>query len=171
MQRTERSVIFPGATHAERGISKARWLDANATLDARLPLVRDMARIFVKAYGSNDPEKVSRGFQRFVRDGIRYVPDGPGEELSDSEQTIRKAAGDCDDKARLFVALNRSAKIESRILPVFRGDDFTHVQAEVLLNVRVPGERSYAWRWVPAELIVRDVELGRFIPRGPIILA
>lgn len=170
--RVERSVTFPGATHAARGMAKARWLDANATLDARLPLVRDMCRIFVKAYGSNDQEKVARGFQRFVRDGIRYVVDGPGEELSDSEQTIRKAAGDCDDKARLFVALNRSAKIEARILPVFRGDDFSHVQAEVLLNLREPGTKNaYRQLWVPAELIVRDVELGQFIPRGTIILA
>lgn len=152
-------------------MAKARWIDANATLDARLPLVREMTRIFVKAYGSNDPEKVARGFQRFVRDGIRYVPDGPGEELSDSEQTIRTAAGDCDDKARLFVALCRSDKLEARILPVFRGDDFTHVQAEVFLKIRGPRERVASARWVPAELIVRDVELGQFVPHGTIILA
>ena len=169
-------------------MAKARWIDGMATLDARLPLVREMARRYVKAYGSNDPERVLRPWHAFCRDTIRYVPDGPGEELSDSEQTLKKGTGDCDDKARLFVAGVRSMKLcPARILPVFEGDHFKHVQAEVFLpviagyrdvrasrlggGVRIIHAPVYDHRWLVAELIVKGVELGSYPPKGRPILA
>lgn len=158
--------------------NKAQWIDGMATLDARLPKVRELCRTIMKAYGPNDPTAVAGAFQRWVRDAIRYVPDGPGEELSDSQQTIEKGAGDCDDKSRLFTALCRSAKLDASIVPVFRGPDFVHVQARVSLmwpdrwDGGPHGHRLiYARKWVPVELIVKGVELGKLPPRGPLILS
>lgn len=146
--RTVRTVTFPDA------MSKARWIDAMATLDARFPTVREFARRIAMApiHDPNDQEALARDFHGFVRDSIRYVRDPAGEELSDSEQILNQGYGDCDDKARLFVALCRSIGIKARIRPCFKGEDFVHVQAEVFVGRPA--------RWVLAELIQRDVALG-----------
>lgn len=154
MSNVTRSVVFRDA------MSKARWIDAMCTLDARLPLVREMARRFARARDPNDAEGLARDLHAFVRDAIRYVRDPAGEELSDAETVIDRGYGDCDDKARVFVALCRSVGIPARIRPCFRGDDFVHVQAEVLVDGRV----------LVAELIVRDLPLGELPRKGSKVL-
>ena len=153
-QRIVRSVVFADA------MAKARWIDSQATLDARFPLVQKVARTFAKAYGPNDKEPVARGLHDFVLNGITYVVDPAGEQLSDSNQILEEGCGDCDDKARLYVALTRCVRIESRILPVFEGEVFTHVQAETCLR----------GRWYVNELIVRGVGFGELPPRGRVVL-
>jgi hypothetical protein len=121
---------------------------------------------------------------RFVRDKIHYEKDfqvsrgARGEEFADSETTVRRGYGDCDDKARLFVALMRAAEItkpmgtQARIRAVFRKHplDFVHVQAEV----RFPGSKRTRTAdddgWILAELILKGCELGQNpdeMPRGP----
>lgn len=158
---------------------KARWLDANASLDAAMVRVRELAGRFRAAH--HDPEELARSIHRWVRDSIRYVsdtakvakwrPNPEGEEFADSETIIARDFDDCDGKSRLFVALCRAAGIEARIRPVFTRHpfDFVHVQAEC----RWPGSESLpeaeAGGWLLAELILRDCKLGQdpdTVPRG-----
>lgn len=160
---------------------KARWLDANASLDAAMVMVRDVAQRFAAAH-QGDAEALARGIHRWVRDHIRYVADTAkvarwrpapdGEEFADSETILARGFDDCDGKSRLFVALCRAAGIECRIRPVFRRHplDFVHVQAEC----RWPGSASLTEAepggWLLAELILKDCALGQdpdAMPRGP----
>jgi transglutaminase-like putative cysteine protease len=124
------------------------------TLDARLPAVRDFARRVAMSplHDPNDQEALARDLHQFVRDCIKYIRDPAGEEFSDAQQVFQQGFGDCDDKVRLFVALCRSLGIEARVLPIFRGSDFVHVQAEVRV-----GDPP---RWMVAELIVKGIALG-----------
>jgi len=154
MARVMRTLTF------ETAMDKARWIDGMCSLDARFPKVQKVARTFGRAYGPNDPEGIARGLHRFVRDGIIYVPDPEGEQLSDSQQILEEACGDCDDKARLYVALCRSVKVRAHILPIFEGNNFRHVQALVYLPGKPP---------LRSELIVKGVELGeRPLPGAPL---
>lgn len=143
---------------------KAAYLDGVAWEDARLPLVRDVARRCALPCSPNRPDLIADMIFRFVRDVVRYMPDPASEEFSDAEEVLRSGFGDCDDKARAFVALCRSVRLEARIRPVLRegpfGPEFTHVQAEV----RWPGSYTHtkagAGGWLTAELILADCNLG-----------
>ncbi len=142
---------------------KARWLDAAASLDANLKIVRDLAQRYAGAVNPNEHERLARGLHQFVRDGVRYVHDPGHEEFADSGVILRRGFDDCDGKARLFVALCRVVGLEARIRPVFRAhpNRFVHVQAEV----RWPGSQSVkgaaADGWILAELILKGCELGQ----------
>jgi transglutaminase-like putative cysteine protease len=145
--------------------AKAKWIDAKASIDAwRCPLVRDIARRFAQApcYDPNDLEPLARDLFEFVRDAIKYIKDPLVEELSDSQQVLEQGFGDCDDKARLYVALCRSVGITARIRPVFDGpESFVHVQAEVYLPRK---------GWRVCDLIVRDLPLGSLPTRGALLV-
>lgn len=153
--RITRTVLFADP------VSKARWLDAMCTLDARLPVTRRIARSFAAHIDPNDREALARDLHAFVRDSIRYVRDPAGEEFSDSDVILDAGFGDCDDKARLFVALCRSVGLLARILPCFIGGAFVHVQAQV----------DFGEGWTVAELIVRDIPLGDLPPNGQKVLS
>lgn len=146
-----RSVRFADAAE------KAAWLDAAARLDARLPVTREIARRIVRPFG---PAATARTYaiHRYVRDAIRYVSDPGCEEFSDSDLVLRRGFGDCDDKARAFVALCTSVGLAARIVPVHRGPAFVHVAAEVKLH----------GAWVYAELIIKGAELGDRPAGGPL---
>jgi transglutaminase-like putative cysteine protease len=139
---------------------KARWLDANARFDAwHGEKVRELALRFAKApsHDPNDPDALARDFFRWVRDCIKYVSDPGGmEQLSNSDVIIEQGAGDCDDKARLFVALCTCVRVTARIRPCFEdpdvGERFVHVQAEVWMQ----GESD----WVACDFIIRDLPFG-----------
>ena len=158
----ENNRIVRTVTFAD-GMAKANWLDAMATLDARLPETRGLALRFAKqrVHDPNDKEALARDIHGWVRDCIRYVNDPAGEELSDSDQILAIGVGDCDDKARLFVALCRAIGIEARIKPCFEGENFVHVQAECRVG-RPP-------RWVLCELIVRGVAFGEKPPKKSVM--
>lgn len=161
-----RTTVFRGPDE------KAAWLDTMATLDARLPETRALARRFAmgRYADPNELGALARQFHRFVRDSIKYVRDPASEEFADSDTILLRGYGDCDDKARLFVALCRSAGIAARIRPCFVGDDFVHVQAEVLLSQRTGEEGAACFHesgscgWCVSELIVRSVDLGENPP-------
>lgn len=161
-QRIVRTVNFKNADE------KARWLDANARFDAwHGEKVRELALRFAKApsHDPNDPDALARDFFRWVRDCIRYVSDPGGmEQLSSSDVIIDQGAGDCDDKARLFVALCTCVRISARIRPCFEdpdvGERFVHVQAEVWLQ----GE------WIACDFIIRDLPFGEPPREGKKIL-
>ncbi len=173
---TGREIIF---TTLEE---KARWLDGAASLDA---LRRGIQTVASRFTSDPRPEMRARRIHQFCRDRIHYERDfqlsrnKPGEEFADPPTVIRRGYGDCDDKARLFVALMRAAELvrplgtEARIRAVFRKHpviDFVHVQAEV----RWPGSkrtpRADGNGWILAELILKGCELGQNpdeMPRGP----
>lgn len=120
---------------------KARWLDAQATIDA------SSARLgaFARELARRSPNPAATFFS-LARDGIRYVPDldphgRRAEVLADSLTILRRGSDDCDGKVRLFVALCRAVGLHARVVPVYAGDRFVHVQAEVH---GVPG-------WAPTE--------------------
>jgi transglutaminase-like putative cysteine protease len=166
MPSIKRSTVYKDAD------TKANWLDSMATLDARLPETRGLARRFAmgRFADPNELGALAREFHRFVRSCIRYVRDPAGEEFTDSDQILLRGFGDCDDKARLFVALCRSVGIAARTRPCFIGDDFVHVQAEVLLTPS-NHEGACCFRedpscsWCVSELIVKGLELGDAPPR------
>lgn len=133
-----------------------------AFVDARLPLVRELATRFALARDPNDREGLTRDFQRFVRDSIVYVPDPTYEEITDSQSILERGYGDCDDKTRLFVALERSVGLDARIRPVFDADGyFYHVQAEASWPGSTFFRGAQPGGWVLCELIIRGCELGQ----------
>lgn len=151
------------------GRAKAQWIDAQASLDARKPAVRELATRYAHAKGPNNPEGLARDLHAFCRDAIRYVRDPSFEELADSTTILQRGFDDCDGKARLFVALCRAVSLDARIRPVFKGRDFVHCQAEV----RWPGSEKLPTQqgdgWILAELILAGCELGQdpeTLPRG-----
>jgi len=144
---------------------KARWLDGAAQDDARRPYVREVARWIAMAFDPNNREAIARAIFALVRDQVRYIPDPDSEEFSDSDLILHGGYGDCDDKARVFVALARSLRFDAAIRPVLSrrtdgADDFTHVQAVI----RWPGSAMLpnAGRagWITAELILASAQLG-----------
>lgn len=158
-------------------IDKANWIDAQASLDATDPEVRDLAVRYAKAYGSNDECAVARKLHDFVRDSVTYVY-GPGHQrMYSAKWVLENGYGNCVDKCRLLVALCRSVEIEARILPVFDGDSFYHCQAQI----RCPGSeqdpRAEQGGWLRAEVILRGVPLGsgkesaQYDAQGRLVLA
>jgi hypothetical protein len=107
---------------------KAQWMQEGAERDASDLDVIAWARWLAPFEGTPEREHVRILF-RFVRDAIRYTKD-PGEEVLDgSAVVLARGYGDCDAKARLFVALCLASGINARIDPVFRGNSFPHVRA------------------------------------------
>lgn len=150
--------------------AKAEYLDGVAWDDARMPLVRDMARRIALPIDPNRPDLLAHAVYTFVQRAIRYVRDPASEEFSDGAEILRQGFGDCDDKVRLFVGMARSVGLEARVRPVLAlappsegtgaAPDFVHVQGEV----RWPGSyrhpRARLGGWLTAELILRDAHLG-----------
>lgn len=151
---------------------KAKWLDAAAGLDSLRTLVQHHAKRFL-AY--SDAEARTRAIQRWVRDNIKYQYDWrvsqglPGEEFSDTSTLLERGYGDCDDKARAFVALIRAVEmvkplgVKSRIRPIFTKTprQFVHVQAEVIWPRSELHENAMPEGWLLAELIVKGCEIGQ----------
>ena len=151
---------------------KAKWLDAAAGLDALRESVQHLAKRFLRI---TDPEARTRAIQRFVRDRIHYqydfrVSQGlPGEEFADTTSAFERGFGDCDDKARAFVALVRAAEMiwplgtAARIRPIFTKapKQFVHVQAETKWPRSELHENAMPEGWLLAELILRGCEIGQ----------
>lgn len=140
------------------GWEKACYIDGCARLEQNQRAVREAARPLATI---TDPLERARALQRWIRDRVRYVGDPGGrEELADCATILGRMHDDCDGKARLFVAMALALGYEARIRPVFRGEEFKHVQAEV----RWPGSIAIPLAgpdgWIPVELILEGVELG-----------
>lgn len=131
-----------------------------ASLDARLPLVRDIAGRCARGRDANRYDLLAADLARLVRDGMRYVRDPGAEEFADAETALRRGFGDCDDKARTYVALCRACGVTARIRPVFLGPAFVHVQAEVQYPGSEHHPQAQAGGWLVVELILRDVNVG-----------
>ena len=154
-----RSVTF------EDWAAKAAWLDGAAQDDARRPYTREVARWIACSFDPNDREGIARAIFELVKTQVRYVPDPDSEDFSDSDLVLRDCYGDCDDKARCFVALARSLRFEAAIRPVLSRrpdgrDDFTHVQAVIRWPRSAMLPCAGQAGWIVAELILRDAQLG-----------
>jgi hypothetical protein len=150
---------------------KAQWLDGAASLDA----LRAGLQRLSQAFGERTADRRTRQIHRWVRDQIRYINDfrvstnERGEEFADPESLIVRGYGDCDDKARCFVALVRAAEItrpmgaRARIRPVFRRHpyEFVHVQAEVRWPHSEFHQKAMPGGWLLAELILYGCEIGQ----------
>jgi hypothetical protein len=151
---------------------KAAWLDGSAWADARAPYVREAARRIALPHDPNDFHGMALDAYELVQHRVRYISDPASEEFSDAETTLRQGYGDCDDKARLLVALLRSMSpsFEAHIRPVLDADGgFAHVQVVARFpgSYRVRGFRAGVpallagpGGWLTAEVILRDAHLG-----------
>jgi hypothetical protein len=172
-------VLPPGASYGWRGVGrwvsfadredKARYMAEAARHDAEDPAVRSWARQFLRLPVEERADRVLE----FVQACIRYEQDpawyGPnrerhGVELLDSSAVgLHRAYGDCDLKARLFVALCLASGVEAKIDPVFRGDTgFPHVRAKVLRRSSETGGEG----WDVADPTITNSAIGR-LPRQP----
>jgi hypothetical protein len=160
---------------------KANWLDGAASLDALRKGTQAIAQRFLNLPTA---ETRTRAIQRFVRDGVRYTQDfrvtqgHRGEEFADTVSALVRGYGDCDDKARAFVALVRAAErqvplgAQARIRPVFTRHplEFVHVQAEARWWGSDAHPAAMPGGWLLCELILARCEIGQNpdeLPRGP----
>lgn len=95
--------------------AKVRILDALAHWDARYdPRVRRIAVGIVRALPDTSPGRVARALHRAVLARVRYVGEGI-ETFQPAAETWALGLGDCDDSARLLVALARSLGLPAEI--------------------------------------------------------
>ncbi len=128
-----RWVVFPSRE------AKAGYMAEMAREDASDPQVITWARQFRDLPRPQREEAILRFVQwavRYERDPAWFDEDDRrhGIELLDSAAVaLQRGYGDCDVKARLFVALCLACGIPAAIDPVFRGaEGFPHVRAKVL---------------------------------------
>ena len=145
--------------------AKAAYMADAARHDAHDPAVLTWARGFVALPRPDREEAILRFVQRCIRyerDPAWYDREGHrhGIELLDSSAVaLHRGYGDCDVKARLFVALCLATGITAEIEPVFRGENgFPHVRARVL---------SPGGRWETADPTIVNSTIGR-LPRHPL---
>lgn len=107
---------------------------------------------------------------RWSRDTIRYIGDytgqpGTKEQFAPPDFIIARGYDDCDGKARIVAAVvvagaHLGFDVQAQIHPVFRGEDFVHVQA----LVRYPGSAEHPSAldggWLLSDPIVCGAELG-----------
>jgi hypothetical protein len=145
---------------------KARYMADAARHDANDPVIHWWALAFRALPRPERERAILRFCQRcfrYERDPAWFDKDGNrhGVELLDSSAVgFQRGYGDCDLKARVFVALCLAADVPAEIEPVFRGEDgFPHVRARVL---DVDGSR-----WETADPTVVNSSIGR-LPRRPL---
>lgn len=112
-------------------VEKARYLQDKAVADALSPDVIWWGRQFADIV---NPWDKANAILRFVSTACVYVKDPGVEVLDGSAVVLGRGHGDCDAKARLFVALCLVCGITARTLPVFVGERFPHIRAEVFLD-------------------------------------
>ncbi len=147
--------------------AKAKYMSKAARHDAEDPILLGWARQFNRL----PVDKRAAAILRFVQRCIRYERDPAwfdaqgtrhGIELLDSAAVgLHRGYGDCDLKARLFVALCLACGVTADIEPVFTGEaGFPHVRARVLRETsETAGER-----WKTADPTIVNSTIGH-LPR------
>jgi transglutaminase-like putative cysteine protease len=129
---------------------KAEYMSREAIKDARLPRVQSWAKTFLRL----SPAERAPAILQFVQYGIDYVRD-PGEEvLENADVVLERGYGDCDAKERLFVALCNAVGIPAKGHPVFRGERFPHILADVWVGNQ----------WTPADPTIQNSSIGHIPP-------
>jgi len=142
--------------------AKAAYMAEAARHDAEDPAVLRWASAF---RGLPRPER-EEAVLRFAQRCIRYERDPAwfddhgtrhGIELLDSSAVgLHRGFGDCDLKARVFVALCLAVDVPAEIEPVFRGENgFPHVRARV---------RAQSGDWETADPTIVNSTIGK-LPR------
>jgi hypothetical protein len=145
---------------------KASYMADAARHDASDPAIKHWSEAF-RALPRPDRE---RAILRFCQRCLRYERDPAwfddhgarhGIELLDSSSVgLLRGYGDCDLKARVFVALCLASAVPAEIEPVFRGENgFPHVRARVL--------RPEQAVWETADPTIVNSEIGR-LPSRPL---
>jgi transglutaminase-like putative cysteine protease len=134
--------------------------------DAHDPAVLAWARAFAGLPRPGREEAILRFVQRCIRyerDPAWYDREGHRhgiEVLDSSAVALQRGYGDCDVKARLFVALCLATGVQAEIDPVFRGENgFPHVRARVLA--------PDGGRWQTADPTIVNSTIGK-LPRHPL---
>jgi hypothetical protein len=147
--------------------AKAKYMSKAARHDAEDPILLGWARQFNRL----PVDKRAAAILRFVQRCIRYERDPAwfdahgtrhGIELLDSAAVgLHRGYGDCDLKARLFVALCLASGVTADIEPVFTGDTgFPHVRA----RVRSETAETAGERWETADPTIVNSTIGH-LPR------
>ena len=147
--------------------AKAKYMSKAAQHDSEDPILVGWARQFNRL----PVDKCAAAVLRFVQRCIRYERDPAwfdaqgtrhGIELLDSAAVgLHRGYGDCDLKARLFVALCLACGVAADIEPVFTGENgFPHVRARVL---RATSETA-GERWETADPTIVNSTIGH-LPR------
>ena len=147
--------------------AKAKYMSTAARHDADDPILHGWARQFTPLH----VDRRAGAILCFVQRCIRYERDPAwfdaqgtrhGIELLDSAAVgLHRGYGDCDLKARLFVALCLACGVTADIEPVFTGENgFPHVRARVLRDTsETAGER-----WETADPTIVNSTIGH-LPR------
>ena len=145
--------------------AKAAYMADAARHDAADPAVRAWARSFAALPRPAREEAILRFVQlciRYERDPAWFDEEGHrhGIELLDSSAVgLIRGYGDCDVKARLFVALCLACGVQAEIEPVFRGKyGFPRVRARVL---------TVRGKWETADPTIVNSTIG-VLPRHPL---
>jgi hypothetical protein len=166
----------PGAAYGWKGAArwitfkdredKARYMADAARHDANDPVIRWWAQAFRSLPRPERERAILRFCQRcfrYERDPAWFDEDGTrhGIELLDSSAVgFLRGYGDCDLKARVFVALCLACDVPADIEPVFRGENgFPHVRARVL--------HPAGSRWETADPTVVNSTIGH-LPQRPL---
>lgn len=123
-------MVRVGVVDFPSNLAKARYMAIAGAGDVMQKEVQRWAAVFNKLPVAERPAAILR----FCQYAIDYVRDPHCEVLEDSTVTLFRGYGDCDAKARLFVALCRASGVRARIYPVRPAQDFPHVLAEVLID-------------------------------------
>lgn len=129
---------------------KADGMQRIAVAGVMSPFVQHWAEVFRKLPVEARPAALLQ----FCQWAIEYVRDPREEVLEDPPVVLLRGHGDCDAKTVVFVALSIACGVPARVLPVFRGEDFPHVMAEVFLG----------GRWIPADPTVLNSGIGSIPP-------
>jgi len=122
--------VRTGFVEFASNLEKARYMAAAGAGDVRQREVLRWAAVFNQLPLPKRPAAILR----FCQYAIEYIRDPKAEVLEDSTVTLTRGFGDCDAKARVFVALCRACGIRARIYPVRPALDFPHVLAEVMID-------------------------------------
>jgi hypothetical protein len=147
--------------------AKAKYMSKAARHDAADPIIVGWARQFLRLPLGKRAGAILRFVQRCIRyerDPAWYDAQGArhGIELLDSAAVgLHRGYGDCDLKARLFVALCLACDVTADIEPVFTGDTgFPHVRA----RVRTETSETAGERWETADPTIVNSTIGH-LPR------
>jgi hypothetical protein len=136
---------FPAEFDCPDPWQKVRMLDALALRDARYdPRVRKIATAIAAIQPDTRPRTLARALHKNVARRVRYLGEGI-ETFQNAAETWRIRLGDCDDMARLLVALARSIGLDAQIVALpGRGGQPVHASCTVLgqwADPSMPGAR------------------------------
>lgn len=143
-------MIRPRLIQFPSNLAKARFMAAGSVKDVELPEVKRWAAVFSQLPIQERPAAILK----FCQYAIDYVRDPHREVLEDSAVTLLRGYGDCDAKARVFIALCRASGIPAREHPVRPDQDFPHIFADVFVN----------GQWQPVDPTILNSSIGRIPP-------